>query len=156
MDVIFYAIPSLIIAGVLAMATVVVRRSLQLRSNWNSGLVAEARCLRAYTTTSGGGGDTSVSTTQHHVYEFTSGDGLTIRFDEANGPGTTVPGDIVTVHYTAERPDRATAHAPARGLALAGTIGILVFLGVVVVSCVGFMVTYTEVFAGDGGFSTMP
>ncbi|MET8025057.1 DUF3592 domain-containing protein [Streptomyces avermitilis] len=156
MDVIFYAIPSLIIAGVLAMATVIVRRSLQLRSNWNSGLVAEARCLRAYTTTSGGGGDTSVSTTQHHVYEFTSGDGLTIRFDEANGPEMTVPGDIVTVHYTAERPDRATAHAPAHGMALAGTIGILVFLGVIVVFCVGFMVTYTEAFAGDDPFAGMP
>jgi hypothetical protein len=155
MDFVFYAVPGLIIAVAVLMAVTVVRRAWQVGQNWNSGLTAEARCLRTYTTTSGGGGDSAVHTTLHHVYEFTTRDGREIRFEEKNGPGTTLEGDIVTVHYTAEHPDRATAHAPARGRALAGTVGILVFLSVIVVFCVGFMVTYTEVFA-DGPFASMP
>jgi hypothetical protein len=154
MDYLFYAIPGLIIVVALAKAAAVIRRSLQLRGNWNSGLTAEARCLRAYTTTRGGG-ETAVSTTPHHVYEFTTREGRTVRFEETNGPRTTVEGDIVPVHYAAERPERATAHPPAPGRALAGAAGILVFLSVIVVFCVGFMVTYTEAFA-DGPFATMP
>ncbi|MEU6220267.1 DUF3592 domain-containing protein [Streptomyces sp. NPDC047022] len=154
MDFLFYGIPSLMIAGVVAMAAIIVRRSLQMRSNWKSGLTAEARCLRTYTTTSGGG-DTSVTTTLHHVYEFTTREGRTVRFEEANGPATALEGDIVPVHYTAEHPERATAHAPAMGKVVAGATGLLVFLSVIVVFCVGFMVTYTEVFA-DGPFADMP
>ncbi len=53
MDYLFYGVPGLIMIGALAQAVAVVRRSLRLRSNWNSGLTAEARCLRTYTTTSG-------------------------------------------------------------------------------------------------------
>nr|WP_055495342.1 DUF3592 domain-containing protein [Streptomyces sp. TP-A0356] len=155
MDFLFYAAPSLIITGALAMGAVVVRRSLRLRSNWSSGLTAEARCLGTYTTTSGGG-DTSVTTTLHHVYEFTTREGRAVCFEEAGGPRTTVEGDIVTAHYTAARPERATAHAPAPGTALAGAVGILGCLSVVVAFCVGFMVTYTAVFAGDGPFARLP
>jgi len=143
-------------AVALLMAAAVIRRSLRLRSNWNSGLTAEARCLRTYTTTSGGSGDSMVSTTLHHVYEFTTREGRAVRFEESNGPSTIVQGDIVTVHYTAGRPERATAHAPAPVKAMAGTIGILVFLSVIVVSCVGFMVTYTETFGADSPFASMP
>ncbi|GAA3069110.1 DUF3592 domain-containing protein [Streptomyces glomeratus] len=154
MDFFFYAMPGLIMAGALAMAAKVVRRSLQLRSNWTSGLTAEARCLRTYSTTSGGG-DTSVTTTLHHVYEFSTREGRTVRFEEANGPSTTVEGDIVPVHYTQAHPERATAHSPAPGKALAGTVGILVFLSVIVAFCVGFMVTY-HAFTTDGLFANMP
>ncbi|MEU6368402.1 DUF3592 domain-containing protein [Streptomyces sp. NPDC046931] len=154
MDFFFYAVPGLIMAGVLSMAARVVRRSLQLRSNWSSGLTAEARCLRTYSTTSGGG-ETSVTTTLHHVYEFTTHEGRTVRFEEANGPSTTVEGDIVPVHYTRAHPERATAHSPAPGKALAGTVGILVFLSVIVAFCVGFMVTY-HAFTTDDLFAGMP
>jgi uncharacterized protein DUF3592 len=154
MDWLFYAIPILIIAFALRAAVVVIRRSLQLRSNWSSGLTAEARCLRTYATTSGGG-ESPVSTTLHHVYEFTTREGRTVRFEEANGPRTTVEGDIVTVHYTADRPEHATAHAPRPGKAAAGAVGILVFLSVIVAFCIGFMVTYHEVFA-DGALASMP
>ncbi|MEU6093348.1 DUF3592 domain-containing protein [Streptomyces sp. NPDC047079] len=154
MDFFFYALPGLIMAGALAMAATVVRRSLQLRSNWNSGLTAEARCLRTYTTT-GRGGDTSVTTTLHHVYEFTTREGSTVRFEESNGPATTLEGDIVPVHYTQAHPERATAHSPAPGKALAGTVGILLFLAVIVAFCVGFMVTY-HAFATDDALATMP
>lgn len=149
MDFFFYAVPGLIIVVVLLAAARVVRRSLELRSAWNSGLTAEARCLRTYTTTSGGAGDTSVSTTLHHVYEFTTREGRSVRFEEANGPATTVEGDIVTVHYTAGRPEKATAYAPSPVKAAAGTIGMLVFFGVIVAFCIGFMVTYHEVFQAN-------
>lgn len=155
MDLFFYVVPGIIIAGALAMAAVTVRRSLQLRSNWNSGLTAEARCLSTYTTTSGGG-DTSATTTLHHVYEFTTREGRPVRFEEANGPRTTVEGDIVTVHYTQARPERATAHAPAPAKVLAGAAGVLVFLSVVVLFCVGFLVTFAELSSADGPFAGMP
>ncbi|MFJ5773560.1 hypothetical protein [Streptomyces sp. NPDC093094] len=146
MDVFFFLVPGVMIAGALFMASRVVRRWLQLGAAWNSGLTAEARCLRTYTTTYGGGGDTSVRTALHHVYEFTARDGRTVRFEEEGGPGTTVEGDYVTVRY-AEGPEVvATALAPRHGRAAAGAVGTLVFLGVIVAFCVGFMVTYATVF----------
>ncbi|MEU0040201.1 MULTISPECIES: DUF3592 domain-containing protein [unclassified Streptomyces] len=147
MDVFFYAVPAVIMAGVIFMAVVVVRRSLDMSRAWNSGLTAEARCVRSFTTTSGGGGDTSVSTTLHHVYEFVTRDGRTIRFEEPNGPATTIEGDILTVHYIADRPERATAHAPRRGLLAAGTVFTLVICTVIVLVCIGFMVGVHEFFS---------
>jgi hypothetical protein len=147
MDVVLYAVPGLIMAGAFFMAYRVLRRWLQMRGAWNSGLTAEARCLRAFTTTHGGGHDTSVHTTLHHVYEFITHDGRVIRFEEEDGPGTIIEGDYVTVHYTDGPQVVATAHAPSRGRHAAATIGILAFLGVIVVFCVGFMVTYAEMSA---------
>ncbi|GAB2845734.1 hypothetical protein GCM10027074_10720 [Streptomyces deserti] len=149
MDVIFYLAPGLIMAVAIFMAYRVVRRWLQLRGAWNSGLTAEGRCLRAYSTVSGGHGDTSVRTTLHHVYEFITHDGRVIRFEEEDGPATVVEGDYVTVYYTDCPQVVATAHAPSRVKQAAATFGILAFLGVVVVFCVGFVVTYTEVFASS-------
>ncbi|MFF6913143.1 hypothetical protein [Streptomyces sp. NPDC012466] len=146
MDVMFYGIPGLIMAGVLFMAYCVLRRWLQIRGAWDSGLTARARCLRTYTTTHGGG-DTSVRTTLHHVYEFSTHDGRVIRFEEEDGRGTVLEGDCVTVYYTDGPQVRATAHAPSRGKHAAATFGILAFLGVIVVFCVGFMVVYTEMSA---------
>ncbi|MER5468800.1 DUF3592 domain-containing protein [Streptomyces sp. NPDC002935] len=148
MSVFFYAVPSLMIALVLFLAAKVVRRSLEVRSAWSSGLTAEGRCLRSYTTVSGGGHDTSVTTTLHHVYEFTTRDGRAIRFEESNGRPTVVEGDIVTVHYTAQHPEKATAHAPSPVRAAAGTVFIVAFCGVIVAFCVGFMITYHEMSAG--------
>ncbi|MFE2514357.1 DUF3592 domain-containing protein [Streptomyces mirabilis] len=156
MDVFFYLVPAVIMAGAIFMAVVVVRRSLDINRAWNSGLIAEGRCLRAYTTTSGGGADTSVSTTLHHVYEFMTRDGRTVRFEEPNGPATIVEGDIVPVHYIAERPEKATAHAPSRGVLAAGAVFTLVFCTVIVLFCIGFMVGIHEFFSmwdspGSGG-----
>jgi hypothetical protein len=152
MDFMFYGVPGLIMALVLFMASRVIRRSLELRRAWNSGLTAEARCLRTYTTTSGGSGDSSVRTTLHHVYEFTARDGRTIRFEEEDGPGTTLEGDIVVVHYSEGETVNATAHTPGHARNTAATAGILLFFGVIVLFCVGFMVTYTEVFAAGDFF----
>ncbi|MFI5685762.1 hypothetical protein [Streptomyces sp. NPDC051636] len=142
MEAMFYGIPGLIMGLALFVAYRVVRRSLQLRSAWNSGLTAEARCLRTFTTTHGGGNDTSVRTTLHHVYEFTTRDGRSVRFEEENGPATIVEGDIVTVYYTQGREVAATARRPSPVRNAAGALAMVAFLGVIVVFCVGFMVSY--------------
>ncbi|MBK3566468.1 DUF3592 domain-containing protein [Streptomyces sp. MBT62] len=144
MEALFYVVPLLMIAFAVAGMVGVVRRSRRVSSAWNGGLTAEGRCLRTYTTTSGGAGDTMVSTSLHHVYEFTTREGRTVRFEETNGPGTVLEGDIVTVHYTADRPEHATAHAPARGKLAAETGCVLVFLGVFIAFCVGFIVVTHE------------
>lgn len=155
MDVVFYLVPSLMLAGVLYLSYRVLRRSLQIRSAWNSGLTAEGRCLRVFTTTHGGGNDTSVSTTLHHVYEFTARDGRTVRFEEEDGPATILEGDFVTVYYAEGERVVATAKTPSNGRLAASTGFILAFLGVAVVFCIGFMVTYHQMsdgFGSDDGY----
>ncbi|MFF4400237.1 hypothetical protein [Streptomyces sp. NPDC001480] len=142
MDAMFYVIPGLIMTVAFFVAYRVVRRSLQLRGAWNSGLTAEARCLRMFTTTHGGANDTSVRTTLHHVYEFTARDGRAVRFEEENGPATVVEGDIVTVYYAQGHEITATAQRPSPVKNAAGALAMVGFLGVIVVFCVGFMVTY--------------
>ncbi|WP_405840419.1 DUF3592 domain-containing protein [Streptomyces sp. NBC_01518] len=145
MEALFYVAPILIIVLVLCGAVAVIRRSRRVNSAWSSGLTAEGRCLRTYTTTSGGG-DTMVSTSLHHVYEFTTREGRTVRFEERNGPGTTLEGDIVTVYYAADHPEQATAHAPARGKLAAGAGCALVFFGVIVAFCVLFILVAHKMF----------
>ena len=135
----FYVVPALMIALAVFALTKVARRAQDVSRAWGSGFTSQGRCLRAYATTSGGG-DTMVRTTLHHVYEFATLDGRVVRFDEANGPATTVEGDIVTVHYVPDRPERATAHAPSPGRLAAGTGCAAVLLGVVIVFCLVFMV----------------
>ncbi|WP_329217696.1 DUF3592 domain-containing protein [Streptomyces sp. NBC_01485] len=152
MEAFFYIVPSVMIVGAMFGAFGVVRRSRRVTRAWGGGLTAEARCLRSYATTSGGGGDTSVHTTLHHVYEFTTREGRTVRFEEANGPGTTIEGDIVPVHYAADRPEEATAKAPARGRLFAESGCVLLFLGVITAFCVFFMVTAHWMFDVSDGF----
>ncbi|WP_427922257.1 DUF3592 domain-containing protein [Streptomyces sp. cg40] len=151
MEALFYAVPVLLIALVSFLAFKVIRRSQQVNSAWSSGLTAEARCLRTYTTTSGGG-DTMVSTTLHHVYEFMTREGRTVRFEEGNGPGTTLEGDIVTVYYAADHPERATAHAPARGKLTAEAGCMLAFCGVFIAFCLVFVFVAHEMFSAMGDF----
>ncbi|SEQ33231.1 Protein of unknown function [Streptomyces sp. yr375] len=151
MEAFFYIVPSLMIAGLLFGVLNIVRRSRRVARAWGGGLTAEARCLRSYTTTSGGAGDTSVHTTLHHVYEFTTREGRTVRFEEENGPGTIIEGDIVVVHYAADHPEEATAKAPARGRLLAESGCLLFFLGAVIAFCVFFMVTAHWMFDESDG-----
>jgi hypothetical protein len=153
MDALFYVIPALVIVALLFAVVRVIRRSLVMNSAWSSGLTAEARCLRTYTTTSGGG-ETSVTTRLHHVYEFTTREGRTVRFEERNGSATVLEGDIVTAYYTADHPERATAQAPARGKLVAGTAFMLVFLGVFIAFCVGLMIVTHESLTSAGDFMT--
>ncbi|WP_405585883.1 DUF3592 domain-containing protein [Streptomyces sp. NBC_01190] len=124
--VMFYIVPALIALGALGMAYKVVRRAGELRAAWRSGLTAEGRCLRAYTTHG------ESSTTQHHLYGFTTAEGREVRFEERNGSATVVAGDYVTVHYTAARPEKATATAPRPVLNVIATLGVLTLLGAVV------------------------
>ncbi|WP_129308976.1 DUF3592 domain-containing protein [Streptomyces sp. L2] len=153
MELIFYVLPIFMIVGMVAMATVMLRRSQQIGRAWENGLTAQGRCLRTYTTTSGGG-STSVSTSLHHVYEFTTLDGRPVRFDEAHGPATVVEGDLVTVHYLPDHPEQATAHAPARGKLAASTGCVVAFFGVGIAFCLGFMAVVHIVFAESS--SLMP
>jgi hypothetical protein len=139
MELFFYVVPGLMIAGALTALITVLRRARHISGAWNSGLTAEARCLNTYTTTSGGGGDSSATTTLHHVYEFTTREGRAVRFEEHNGPGTIVTGDIVTVRYTAEHPERATAKPPRPGRLLAEQGCLIAFFGVFIAFCLFFM-----------------
>jgi hypothetical protein len=152
MEAFFYVAPLLIIGIVAFGAFTVIRRARDVSRAWNSGLTAQARCLRAYTTTSGGG-DSRVRTTLHHVYEFVTPEGRVVRFDETGGPGTRVEGDLVTVHYAWDRPERATAKAPARGKLVAGTGCLLVFFGAIVLFCLGFMIVAHVMFDRAEGFT---
>jgi hypothetical protein len=140
-ELFFYAVPTLMIAGFSAALAGLLRRAWRINRTWSRGLTAEGRCLRMFTTTSGGGGDTSVRTTVHHVHEFTTHDGRTVRFEEKNGPATVLEGDFVTVRYLPERPERATALPPARARLAAGTGCGVAFLGVAIMFCVVFLVT---------------
>lgn len=141
MSVLFYVVPGFILAVAVTTAFVTVSRWLRLRRAWRSGLTAEARCLRTFTTTHGGG-ESRVRTRLHHVYEFTARDGRQVRFEQEDGPATVLEGDVVTVHYTDGPEVVATAHRPDDLKHVAGVIGVLAFLAVIVVFCVGFMVTY--------------
>ncbi|MDQ0961561.1 hypothetical protein QFZ66_005439 [Streptomyces sp. B4I13] len=151
METFFYIVPSIMIAVMLFLAYKALGRTRQVRAAWDSGVTAEGRCLRTYTRTSGGGGDTSVSTTLHHVYEFTTRDGRAYRFDEGGGPGTVIEGDIVTVFYAPDHPEGATAHRPSRGRLAAGTGCLLGFFAVFIVFCVVAMVAAHTFFSEAGG-----
>ncbi|MDX3310770.1 DUF3592 domain-containing protein [Streptomyces sp. NPDC054884] len=151
MEAFVYIVPSIMIAIVLFAAYKTLDRTRQVRAAWDSGMTAEGRCLRAYTRTSGGGGDSSVSTTLHHVYEFTTRDGRAYRFDEAGGPATVIEGDIVTVFYTPDHPEGATARRPSRGRLAAGTGCMLAFFAVFIASCIGFMVVAHSFFSVADG-----
>ncbi|MEU5767485.1 DUF3592 domain-containing protein [Streptomyces asoensis] len=151
MEAFFCAVPAVMIAGLLCGAAGLVRRARRTARAWRGGLVAQARCLRSYTTV-GGGGDTVVGTTLHHVYEFTTREGRAVRFEEANGPATTLEGDVVTVHYAAGRPEEATARVPARGRLLAESGFLLLFLCAGIALCVLFMTGVHAMSAGPDGF----
>ncbi|MER6979025.1 DUF3592 domain-containing protein [Streptomyces carpinensis] len=141
----FYVVPTLMIGGAVFLLVRITGRSREVRGAWNSGLTAEARCLRTYGTSRDGHG--GASTTLHHVYEFTTREGRSVRFAESNGPATIVEGDIVTVHYAAGRPERATAHAPAPGRLAAGQGCAYAFLGVFIAFCLVFMAVAHPIFS---------
>ncbi|WAZ21985.1 hypothetical protein STRCI_003197 [Streptomyces cinnabarinus] len=140
MDLIVLA-PCAIIATALYAASRVLRHWLRLRRAWNSGMTAEGRCLRVYTTTYGGDNG-RVHTTLHHVYEFMTKDGRTIRFEEEDGPGTTIEGDFVTVHYAGGASVVATALPPRHVRQTLSTFGLLAFLGMITVFSAGFLLSY--------------
>ncbi|WTN46438.1 DUF3592 domain-containing protein [Streptomyces sp. NBC_00631] len=139
MEAFFYIIPGIfLIVGVLGVVKTLGRSS-EISRTWRHGRTAEARCLRSYTTTSGGAGDTAVTTTLHHVYEFTTAEGRTVRIDERSGRSTVVEGDFVTVYYLPEHPEKATAQAPAQGRLAVGAGCTVAFFVVFIVFALVFM-----------------
>ncbi|WEO97220.1 DUF3592 domain-containing protein [Streptomyces sp. FXJ1.172] len=150
MELFLYAVPTLVIAGFGGAAYGLVRRARRINRTWTHGLTAEARCLRMYTTTGGGRGNTSVRTTVHHVYEFTTREGRAVRFEEKDGPTTVLDGDIVTVRYLPEAPRLATALAPSRTRLVVGTGFGLAFLGAGIAFCAVF-ITVVHMMATEGG-----
>ncbi|MFF5143656.1 DUF3592 domain-containing protein [Streptomyces sp. NPDC013157] len=139
MEAFFYILPGIfVVVGVLGLVKTL-RRSSEISRTWRHGRTAEARCLRSYTRTSGGGGDTSVTTTLHHVYEFTTAEGRVVRFDEASGRSTVVEGDFVTVYYLPERPEGATSQPPAQGKLAVGTGCTVAFFAVFIGFALVFM-----------------
>ncbi|MFE1950156.1 DUF3592 domain-containing protein [Streptomyces sp. NPDC059524] len=140
MRVMFYAVPAFIAFVALFAAATEVRGTFRIGAAWRGGRTAEARCLRAYTTVDPHmDGDTRTTTTQHHVYEFTTRDGRTLRIEEEGGPATTVEGDVVIVHYRDSHPEQATAHPPRPVRLAAQTLGVLLFMAVVIGFCVFFV-----------------
>ncbi|WP_309500462.1 DUF3592 domain-containing protein [Streptomyces shenzhenensis] len=153
MEAFFYVIPGIfVVVGVLGVVRTLGRSS-EISRAWRHGRTAEARCLRSYTTTSGGGGDAAVTTTLHHVYEFTTAEGRTVRIDEANGRSTVVEGDFVTVHYLPEHPEKATARPPAQGRLAVGTGCTVAFFVVFIVFALVFMGTAHFFFSEADGFA---
>ncbi|MFD8940099.1 DUF3592 domain-containing protein [Streptomyces sp. NPDC059578] len=151
MELIFFYAAPLLIAGVaVAIAVTTVLRARERSQAWSSGLVAEARCLRIYTSTHRS--DSGSRTVRHFVFEFTTAEGRTVRFEEEDLPGTIIEDDFVPVHYTADRPEKATAQEPSRTANILGTTGILVFCGVIVAFCVVFMVVATTISDAMGDF----
>ncbi|MEU0210030.1 hypothetical protein ABZ235_41565 [Streptomyces canus] len=143
MIALLYAVPALVVSAVLFGAYHVVRRWHRAGSAWRSGLTAEAECLRVYAMAHGGG-DSMVHTRLRHVYEFRTREGRVVRFEEEGGPGTTLEGDIVTVHY-ADGPDVVATALPGRGGYGAVAFVSLAFAGVTVLLCVGFMIVVAVV-----------
>ncbi|GAA1879778.1 hypothetical protein GCM10009753_03800 [Streptantibioticus ferralitis] len=134
MDIALLLVPAAIIAKALSMSVKTVHRSREVERAWNSGLTAEARCLRTYTKFSG-------ETPQlYHVYEFTTREGRTVRFDERGGPATRGKGTFATVHYTAEHPEKATAHPPGNARTTLGVGRTLGCSGGIIAFCVVFVI----------------
>ncbi|MEU1161274.1 DUF3592 domain-containing protein [Streptomyces sp. NPDC090075] len=151
-EALFYILPGIfVVVGVLGLVKTL-RRSSEISRTWRHGRTAEARCLRSYTRTSGGAGDTSVTTTLHHVYEFTTAEGRVVRFDEASGRSTVIEGDFVTVYYLPEHPEGATSQPPAPGKLAVGTGCTVAFFGVFIGFALVFMGVAHFMFSAVGEF----
>ncbi|WP_058046215.1 DUF3592 domain-containing protein [Streptomyces roseifaciens] len=147
-DIVILTLPALMAAGGIAGMVWAVMRMRRLRAAWRSGIEVQGRCVRLYATTvtRRRGAHRSSSTTLHHVYEFTDGDGRHRRFEEAGGSATVIEGDTVVVRHPQGRPDRATAIPPGDARTRVGMGILLVFLSLFVAGCVGFGVFYLSVF----------
>ncbi|MFJ8313140.1 MULTISPECIES: DUF3592 domain-containing protein [unclassified Streptomyces] len=114
LEYLFPAIPVLMALGGIGGILWAVVRQRRLNSAWRSGIAVQGRCLRTYMTTvtrTRNGMPMSASSYLTHVYEFTTPEGQTMRFEE-RGPATIFQGEAVTIRYPRNRPDRATALPP--------------------------------------------
>ncbi|WP_018544911.1 hypothetical protein [Streptomyces sp. LaPpAH-108] len=123
----FFDLCMALILVVMAVTAVgLVRRARQRRAAWASGLTAQARVVRAWTTARVV--DNVPQRVQWHEYDFTTGDGRAVRFKESGGPRDRAKDDMVVIHYAAHEPDKATAGTPRPGAELTGTVVWLLLL----------------------------
>ncbi|MEU7134866.1 DUF3592 domain-containing protein [Streptomyces sp. NPDC046261] len=144
------AIPGVLTIGALSLLFVALRRQRRLKAVWAGGIVAEGRCVRSYVTTTvwRRGPHHSASRSLSHVYEFTTPDGRTRRFEE-EGSATVFEGERVLIRYPAGRPDRATAHPPGDRQARAQArlrIGFAAFATLLCLGATAVFLTVTSVF----------
>ncbi|MGB8942670.1 MAG: DUF3592 domain-containing protein [Streptomyces sp.] len=140
MDFVFHILFPLLIVLMVWAAYAIVRRTRQRRAAWESGLTAQARVVRAWVTVQMV--NNVARRIQWHEYDFTTADGLTVRFKEAAGPASRVPGDATLVYYAGDEPDKATASEPQPGKDMFGTVFGLGVLGVGVVILTKVTVQY--------------
>ncbi|WP_406839723.1 DUF3592 domain-containing protein [Streptomyces sp. AHU1] len=112
------------------------------------GLRTEGRCIRVETVRRSGGGY-ATSTRRYFLFEFITHEGRQVRFEDA-APNTTVPGDVLTVSYLPEYPERATVALPGDRTAQRELGCLLVFLGfalVIALVVAGVMAGVLSLFA---------
>ncbi|GGV71374.1 hypothetical protein GCM10010277_83240 [Streptomyces longisporoflavus] len=140
MDFVFHILFPLLIALMLWAAQTIVRRTRQRRMAWESGLTAQARVVRAWATVQMV--NNVARRIQWHEYDFTTADGLAVRFKESGGPASREPGDATLVYYTGDEPDKATASEPQPAKDMFGTVLGLGILGVGVIILTKVMIQY--------------
>ncbi|WP_067536841.1 hypothetical protein [Nocardia crassostreae] len=155
MSVLFFIVPSAIMAGVLLIPYSVIAQAIRSRRDeagrrlvWTTGRTAAGRCVRVFTKTHGGSGNSRVWTTLHHVYEYTPGTGRAVRFEESGGSSTIVEGDAVAVRYL-DIDDTLIATTrepgPARPAATAAAVAFsLIFAALAWAICLGGMLSYAQ------------
>ncbi|MFK4069872.1 DUF3592 domain-containing protein [Streptomyces sp. NPDC029674] len=140
MDFVFHILFPLLIVLACWAAYTIVRRTRERRTAWESGLTAQARVVRAWITTQ------MVNNVprriQWHEYDFTTADGLAVRFKESGGPSSREAGDETRVYYADAEPDKATASEPQPGKDMFGTVLALGILGVGVIILTKVMIQY--------------
>ncbi|MFI6093095.1 DUF3592 domain-containing protein [Streptomyces sp. NPDC051218] len=140
MDFVFHLLFPLIIVLMLWAAYAIVRRTRERRTAWESGLTASARVVRAWVTVQMV--NNVARRIQWHEYDFTTADGLAVRFKESGGPTSREPGDETRVYYAGDEPDKATASEPQPGKDMFGMVFGLGVLGVGVIIITKVMIQY--------------
>ncbi|MFI7322730.1 DUF3592 domain-containing protein [Streptomyces venezuelae] len=140
MDFVFHILFPALIGVFLWAAYTIVRRTRERRAAWESGLTAQARVVRAWVTVQMV--NDVARRTQWHEYDFTTADGVAVRFKEAGGPTGRKAGDETLVYYAGDEPDKATASDPEPGKDMFRTGMGLVITGVGVVGLTSVMIQY--------------
>ncbi|MET7441689.1 hypothetical protein ACWERY_29585 [Streptomyces sp. NPDC004082] len=140
MDFVFHIVFPLLIVVLFWAAWAIVRRTRERRAAWESGLTARARVVRAWVTVRMV--NNVPQRTQWHEYDFTTADGVAVRFKEAGGPASLDAGGEALVYYAGDEPDKATASEPRPGKDTFVTTVCLVVLGVAVVILTKVAVEY--------------
>ncbi|MEU5688323.1 hypothetical protein DEJ48_38440 [Streptomyces venezuelae] len=140
MDFVFHVFFPLLIVLALWAAYAIVRRTRERRAAWESGLTAQARVVRAWITVQMV--NNVARRIQWHEYDFTTTNGMAVRFKESGGPPSREAGDETLVYYAGDEPDKATASEPGPGKDMFRTVLGLGVLGVGIIICTNMMIQY--------------